>query len=159
MILGQFHQCSTRSFFIRKLLSQFFCAYVSGLKVTGVSLVAQKLRVEYWWNWALISGLLSGSHVSCACPNCCIFVGNNVARLELISTVCFTVLGKPNLLMMLWFLSSSQFLLVPQLPQNLKLNSNIVKNGSSSCYTDLNQRNRLYVRSIRDFQRSTCYKL
>jgi hypothetical protein len=29
------------------------CAYVLGLYFTGVSLTAQKLRVQRWWNWAL----------------------------------------------------------------------------------------------------------
>ena len=29
----------------------FFCAYILGLYFTGVSLPAQKLSVECWWNW------------------------------------------------------------------------------------------------------------
>ncbi len=32
-----------------------FCAYILGLYFTGVSLPAQKLCVEQWWNWALES--------------------------------------------------------------------------------------------------------
>ncbi len=52
---GQFHQCSMRSFFVRKLHVQLFCAYVLGLYLTGVSLPAQKLCVERWWNWALVT--------------------------------------------------------------------------------------------------------
>jgi hypothetical protein len=43
---GQFHQHSTRSFYVRKLHAQLFCAYVLGLCFTVVSLPAQKLRVE-----------------------------------------------------------------------------------------------------------------
>jgi hypothetical protein len=43
---GQFHQYSTCSFYIRKLLAQLFCAYVLGLYFTGVSLPAQKMWVE-----------------------------------------------------------------------------------------------------------------
>ncbi len=42
-----------RSFYIRKLPVQLLCAYVLGSYLTGVSLPAQKLRVERWWNWAL----------------------------------------------------------------------------------------------------------
>jgi hypothetical protein len=49
---GQLNQHSTRSFYVRKLHSQLFCAYVLGLYFTGVNLPAQKLRVERWWNWA-----------------------------------------------------------------------------------------------------------
>ncbi len=48
---GQFYQHSTRSFYVCKLLTQLFCAYVLGLNFTGVSLPEQKLRVEHWWNW------------------------------------------------------------------------------------------------------------
>ncbi len=47
-IRGQFHQHSTRSFYIRKLRAQLFCTYILGLYFTGVSLPAQKLRVERW---------------------------------------------------------------------------------------------------------------
>jgi hypothetical protein len=43
---GQFHQHSLRSFYIRKLRAQIFCAYILGLCFTGVSLPAQKLRIE-----------------------------------------------------------------------------------------------------------------
>jgi hypothetical protein len=43
---GLFHQHSTRSFYLRKLHAQFFCAYVSGLYFTGIRLRAQKLHVE-----------------------------------------------------------------------------------------------------------------
>ncbi len=46
-IWGQFHQHSTHSFYVQKLLSQLFCAYILGLYFTGVSLLAQKLRVEH----------------------------------------------------------------------------------------------------------------
>ncbi len=50
---GQFHQCSTCSFYIRKLRAQLFCAYDLGLYFIGARLLAQKLRVEHWWNWPL----------------------------------------------------------------------------------------------------------
>ncbi len=43
---GQFHQRSTRSFYIRKLRAKLFCAYVLALYFTGVSLPAQKLHVK-----------------------------------------------------------------------------------------------------------------
>ncbi len=43
---SQFHQRSTRSFYVRKLHTQLFCAYILGLHFTGVSLPAQKLHVE-----------------------------------------------------------------------------------------------------------------
>ncbi len=52
-IRGQLHQHSMRSFYVRKLSVQLFCAYILGLYFTGVSLPAQKLNVERWWNWAL----------------------------------------------------------------------------------------------------------
>jgi hypothetical protein len=51
-IRGQFHQRYSRSFYVRKLRTQLFCAYILGLYFTGVSLPAQKLRIEHWWNWA-----------------------------------------------------------------------------------------------------------
>ncbi len=51
---GQFHQHSKFSFYVRKLRTQLFCAYVLGLYFTGVSLPVQKLLIERWWNWALI---------------------------------------------------------------------------------------------------------
>ncbi len=41
---GQFHQCSTCSFYVHKLRAQLFCAYVLGLYFTDVSLLVQKLR-------------------------------------------------------------------------------------------------------------------
>jgi hypothetical protein len=47
-IWGQFHQHSTRSFYVRKLHAQLFCAYILGLYFTGARLLAQKLRVEHW---------------------------------------------------------------------------------------------------------------
>jgi hypothetical protein len=56
-IRGQFHQHSTRSFYVRNLCTQLFCTYVLGLYFTGVSLLAQKLCVECWWNWT--QGLIS----------------------------------------------------------------------------------------------------
>ncbi len=56
---GQFHQRSMRSFYVCKLRPQLFCAYVLGLYFTGVSLPAQKLCVERWWNWALVSFCVS----------------------------------------------------------------------------------------------------
>ncbi len=56
-IRGQFHQRSTRNFYVRKLRTQLFCAYILGLYFTGVSLPAQKLRVERWWNWTQVSTL------------------------------------------------------------------------------------------------------
>ncbi len=40
------NQHSTRSFYVRKLRAQLFCAYILGLYFTGVSLLAQKLHVE-----------------------------------------------------------------------------------------------------------------
>ncbi len=49
---SQFGQHFARNFFVRKLRTQLFCAYVLGLYFTGVSLPAQKLRVERWWNQA-----------------------------------------------------------------------------------------------------------
>ncbi len=52
-IRGQFHQRSTRSLYVHKFLEQLFCAYILGLYFTGARLLAQKLRVECWWNWAL----------------------------------------------------------------------------------------------------------
>ncbi len=45
---AQFHQRSTRSFYVCKLRAQLFCAYILALYSTGVSLPAQKLRVERW---------------------------------------------------------------------------------------------------------------
>jgi hypothetical protein len=45
---GQFHKHSTRSFYVRKLGAQLFCAYVLGFYFTGARLLAQKLRVERW---------------------------------------------------------------------------------------------------------------
>ncbi len=54
-IWGQFHQRSKRSFYVCKLRVQLFCAYVLGLYFTGVSLPAQKLRIECWWNWAMVT--------------------------------------------------------------------------------------------------------
>jgi hypothetical protein len=53
----QFHQHSTCSFYISKLRTQLFCAYFLGLYFTGISLPAQKLCIEHWWNWALITVL------------------------------------------------------------------------------------------------------
>jgi hypothetical protein len=43
---GQFHQRSTRSFYIHKFCVQLFCAYIIGLYFNGTRLLAQKLRVE-----------------------------------------------------------------------------------------------------------------
>ncbi len=51
---GQFHQHSTRSLYVCKLRPQLFCAHILGLYFTGVSLPAQKLCVERWWNWPLV---------------------------------------------------------------------------------------------------------
>ncbi len=48
---GQFHQHSMHSFYVRKLGEQLFCAYILGLYFIGVSLLAQKLLIERWWNW------------------------------------------------------------------------------------------------------------
>jgi hypothetical protein len=45
----------------------------------------------------------------------------------IISTVCFTDLGKLNLIMVVRFLSLNQFLLLPQLPQKVELTSKVVK--------------------------------
>ncbi len=50
-IRGQFHQRSTRSFYIHKLCAHLFCAYFFVLCFTGLSLPAKKLCVERWWNW------------------------------------------------------------------------------------------------------------
>jgi hypothetical protein len=47
-IRGQFHQRSTRSFYVRKLHVQLFCAYVLGLYFMSARLLAQKLGVECW---------------------------------------------------------------------------------------------------------------
>ncbi len=44
----QFHQRSTLSFYVRKLRTQLFCAYVLGLYFTGAKLLEQKLSVERW---------------------------------------------------------------------------------------------------------------
>ncbi len=38
MTLGQFHQRSTRSFYVRRLRAQLFCGYVLGLYFTGARL-------------------------------------------------------------------------------------------------------------------------
>ncbi len=46
--LGQFHQRSTRSFYVCKFQMQLFCAYVLGLYFTGERLLGQKLHVECW---------------------------------------------------------------------------------------------------------------
>ncbi len=54
-IWGQFHQRSTCSFYLRKLRTQLFHAYILGLYFTGVSLPAQKLGIELWWNWAMVT--------------------------------------------------------------------------------------------------------
>ncbi len=53
-ICGQFHPCSTRSFYVRKLRAQLFCACVLGLYFIGARLLAQKLRAECWWNWPMV---------------------------------------------------------------------------------------------------------
>jgi hypothetical protein len=45
---AQFHQHSTRSFYVRKLGAQLFCAYILGLYFTGARLLVQKLRLECW---------------------------------------------------------------------------------------------------------------
>ncbi len=58
LTLGQFHQHSIHSFYVRKLRAQLFCAYILGLYFTGARLLAQKLCVERWWNWALITTML-----------------------------------------------------------------------------------------------------
>ncbi len=60
---GQFHQHSTRSFYVRKLRSQLFCAYVLSLYFTGARLLAQKLHVERWWNWPLVSSSSSSASI------------------------------------------------------------------------------------------------
>ncbi len=52
-IKSQFHQRSMCSFYVRKLCTRIFCAYILGLYSTGTKLLAQKMRVERWWNWAL----------------------------------------------------------------------------------------------------------
>ncbi len=51
----QFHQRSTYSFYICKFNAQLFCAYVLGLYFIAARLLAQKLCVEGWWNWTLVS--------------------------------------------------------------------------------------------------------
>ncbi len=43
------------NFFIMKLRVQLFCAYILGLYFPGARLLAQKLRIERWWNWPVIS--------------------------------------------------------------------------------------------------------
>ncbi len=50
---GQFHQRSTRSFYVRKFRAQLFCAHVLGLYFTDSRLLAQKQCVECCWNWPL----------------------------------------------------------------------------------------------------------
>ncbi len=52
---GQFHQRSTRSFYICKLCVELFCAHILGLYFTGARLLAHKLHLERWWNWLLVS--------------------------------------------------------------------------------------------------------
>jgi hypothetical protein len=37
--------------YVSCMCSFSFCAYVLGLYFTGARLLAQKLRVECWWNW------------------------------------------------------------------------------------------------------------
>ncbi len=65
--LGQFHQCSTCSFYVCMLRAQLFCAYVLGLYFTGARLLAQKSHLERWWNWVLdfliFRGLLSATGI------------------------------------------------------------------------------------------------
>jgi hypothetical protein len=51
------------SFYVRKLRTQLFCAYVLGLYFTGVTLLAQKLCVERWWNWPLDANPLKKFHI------------------------------------------------------------------------------------------------
>jgi hypothetical protein len=46
-----------RSFYVRKLCAQLFCACTLGLNFTGISLPAQKLHIERWWNWVLVEYL------------------------------------------------------------------------------------------------------
>ncbi len=58
---GQFHQRSTRRFYVRKLRMQPFCAYILGLYFTGTRLLAQKLPVECWRNWPLVVREISSS--------------------------------------------------------------------------------------------------
>jgi hypothetical protein len=43
---AQFHQHFTGSFYVRKLCTQLFCAYIVGLYFTGARLLVQMLRVE-----------------------------------------------------------------------------------------------------------------
>ena len=43
-----------RSFYVRELRVQIFCANILGLYFTGARLLAQKLRVESWWNWPVV---------------------------------------------------------------------------------------------------------
>jgi hypothetical protein len=51
--MGQFHQRSTHSFYVHMLHAQLFCANALHLYFTGTRLLAQKLRVERWWNLPL----------------------------------------------------------------------------------------------------------
>jgi hypothetical protein len=48
MLMAQFYQHSTSSFYVLKLRVQLFCAYILGLYLSGARLLAQKLRVEHW---------------------------------------------------------------------------------------------------------------
>ncbi len=49
-----FYQHSKRSFYVRKLRALLLCAYVLGLYFTGVNLLAQKLPIKRWLNWAQV---------------------------------------------------------------------------------------------------------
>jgi hypothetical protein len=43
---GQFHQCSTCSFYVRKFCAQLFCAYILGLYFTGARLLMHRMLVK-----------------------------------------------------------------------------------------------------------------
>jgi hypothetical protein len=54
---GQFHQRSTCSFYVCKFCVQLFCAYILGWYFTGARLLTQRLSLERWWKWPLVSSL------------------------------------------------------------------------------------------------------
>ncbi len=69
---SQFHQHSMCSFYVRKLHAQLFCACSLGLYFTGARLLAQKLQVERWWNWALLPGRGPSVKIHCTRAHKCV---------------------------------------------------------------------------------------
>ncbi len=75
---AQFHQRSTCSFYVRKLRVQLFWAYILGLYFTGYRLLAQKLRVECWWNSAQATKVCAWERENvCVSVNVCVCVSRN----------------------------------------------------------------------------------